>query len=193
MEHSQHMAKQRKSTATVVESDHVDRFLAGLELPGIDLTVEGIVDRIMGISRRIKRSMDETLSGFDLTWGEWTVLGTLRHEESRQASPGELARKHELSSGAMTNRLDRLEEARLIRRIPNADDRRGIVVELTPEGERVWHESVDAQAQKEALITAAALDAGERDELNGFLRRLMLAFERSEGTAGAEGYKPGVS
>jgi hypothetical protein len=39
-------------------------------------------------------------------------------------------------------------------------------------------------------MTAAALDAGERDELNGYLRRLMLAFERSEG---AEGYKPGVS
>ena len=48
---------------------------------GIDLTVEGIVDRIMGIGRRIKRSMDETLSGFDLTWGEWTVLGSLGKEK----------------------------------------------------------------------------------------------------------------
>lgn len=189
MEHSLQMAK-AKQTSEEVESDHVDRFLAGLELPGIDLTVEGIVDRIMGISRRIKRSMDETLSGFDLTWGEWTILGTLRHEESHRASPGELARKHELSSGAMTNRLDRLEEAGFVRRIPNADDRRGVLVELTDEGRRVWHESVDVQAQKEALITAAALDAGERDELNTYLRRLMLAFERSEG---GEGYKPGVS
>jgi DNA-binding MarR family transcriptional regulator len=182
-----------EQTSTAVESDHVDRFLATLELPGIDLTVEGIVDRIMGISRRIKRSMDETLSGFELTWGEWTVLGTLRHEQSHRASPGELARKHELSSGAMTNRLDRLEEAGLVQRLPNADDRRGVVVELTEEGRRVWHESVDAQAQKEALITAAALEASERDELNGYLRRLMLAFERSEGAEGAEGYKPGVS
>jgi DNA-binding MarR family transcriptional regulator len=177
----------------VVETDHIDRFLAGLELPGIDLTVEGIVDRIMGISRRIKRSMDETLSGFDLTWGEWTVLGTLRHEDSHQASPGDLARKHELSSGAMTNRLDRLEAAGFVRRIPNPDDRRGIVVELTDEGKRVWRESVDVQAQKEALITAAALDARERDQLNSHLRRLMLAFERSEGAEGAGGYKPGVS
>jgi DNA-binding MarR family transcriptional regulator len=197
MEHSPDMAKTTK-TATApagdaVETDHVDRFLATLELPGVDLTVEGIVDRIMGISRRLRRSMDDTLSAFELTWGEWTVLGTLRHEPSRRASPGELAKKHELSSGAMTNRLDRLEEAGLIVRVPNADDRRGIVVEITEEGMRVWHESVGVQAEKEALVTAAALDSHEREELNGFLRRLMLSFERSEGAEGKAGYKPGVS
>jgi len=186
------MAKPAKTT-DVVETDHVDRFLATLELPGVDLTVEGIVDRIMGISRRLKRSMDDTLSGFDLTWGEWTVLGTLRHEPSHRASPGELAKKHELSSGAMTNRLDRLEEAGLVVRVPNADDRRGILVEITDEGMRVWHESVGVQAEKEALITSSALDPDERAELNGFLRRLMLSFERSEGAEGKEGYKPGVS
>lgn len=174
------MAKATKTQA--VETDHVDRFLAQLDLSGIDLTVEGIVDRISGISRRIKRSMDETLSGFGLTWGEWTVLGSLVKEKPPyQASPGELARRHELSSGAMTNRLDQLEEAGLVRRVPNANDRRGILVELTEEGHRVWHESVDVQARKEALITAAALDAHEREELNNYLRRLMLAFERVEG------------
>ena len=146
MEHSRDMEKAAntaKATKTVEnatsdETDHVDRFLATLELDGLDLTVEGIVDRIMGISRRIRRSMDDTLSGFDLTWGEWTVLGSLRHEPSHRASPGELAKKHELSSGAMTNRLDRLEEAGLVVRVPNADDRRGILVEITDEGMRVW-------------------------------------------------------
>jgi DNA-binding MarR family transcriptional regulator len=168
----------RTRQATVVEKDHVDRFLEELRLPEIDLTVEGIVDRIMGISRRIKRSMDETLSDFDLTWGEWTVLGSLR--KSGHASPGELARQHELSSGAMTNRLDRLEESGLIRRVPNPEDRRAIVIELTEAGDKVWHESVDVQARKEALIAAAALGAQEREELNNHLRRLMLAFERSE-------------
>jgi len=191
MEHSTDMPKQAQS-AEAVETDHVDRFLATLDLPGVDLTVEGIVDRIMGISRRLRRSMDDTLSAFELTWGEWTVLGTLRHEPSHRASPGELAKKHELSSGAMTNRLDRLEEAGLIMRVPNPEDRRGILVEITDEGMRVWHESVDVQAEKEALITAAALDAHEREELNGFLRRLMMAFERSEGAEGKDGYKPGV-
>jgi DNA-binding MarR family transcriptional regulator len=195
MEHLRDMAKTVKTAKTpeAVETDHIDRFLAMVALPEVDLTIEGIVDRIMGISRRIKRSMDVTLSGFDLTWGEWTVLGSLRHEPSHRASPGELAKKHELSSGAMTNRLDRLEEAGLVVRVPNADDRRGILVEITDEGMRVWHESVGVQAEKEALVTAAALDAGEREELNNLLRRLMLSFERSEGAEGKAGYKPGVS
>jgi DNA-binding MarR family transcriptional regulator len=125
--------------------------------------------------------MDETLSGFGLTWGEWAVLGALGKVGSPfRLSPGELARKHELSSGAMTNRLDRLEEARLVRRVPNVEDRRGVLVELTDEGHRVWRESVDVQARKEALVAAAALDARQREELNNHLRRLMLAFERSE-------------
>jgi len=193
MEHSPDMAKAKTAQASdAVETDHVDRFLATLELPGLDLTVEGIVDRIMGISRRIRRTMDDTLSGFDLTWGEWTVLGSLRHEPSHRVSPGELAKKHELSSGAMTNRLDRLEEAGLVVRVPNADDRRGILVEITDEGMRVWNESVGVQAEKEALVTSAALDGSEREELNNLLRRLMLSFERSEGALGKEGYKPGV-
>ena len=58
---------------------------------------------------------------------------------------------------------------------------------------RVWHESVGVQAEKEALVTGAALDASERQELNNLLRRLMLSFERSEGAEGKEGYKPHVS
>lgn len=163
------------------ELDHVDRFLAQLPLPGIDLTIEGIVDRIMGISRRIRKSMDETLGGFGLTWGEWGVLGSLvKVGPPYRVPPGEIARQQELSSGAMTNRLDQLEQAGFVRRIPNPDDRRSVLVELTDEGHRIWRESVDAQAQKEALVTGAALDAGQREELNNHLRRLMLAFERSE-------------
>lgn len=167
------------SGAETPPRDHIDRFLDELALPGLDLTVEGIVDRVMGISRRIKRTMDETLSGFDLTWGEWTVLGSLAKAKS-PLSPGELSRKHELSSGAMTNRLDRLEEAGLVRRIPNADDRRGVLIEITDEGSRLWRESVGAQAKKEALITEAALDQHEREELNNYLRRLMIAFEQTD-------------
>jgi DNA-binding MarR family transcriptional regulator len=185
MEHSSDMPKRADTNVEVesnVEIDHVDRFLAQLDHPAIDLTVEGIVDRIMGISRRLKRSMDETLSGFDLSWGEWSVLGTLRRDTTHRASPSDLARKHELSTGAMTNRLDRLEEAGLVRRVPNPDDRRGVLVELTDEGTRVWDESVGVQAEKESLVTSAALDPSEREELNTFLRRLMIAFERSEGS-----------
>ena len=173
------MAKTPAKTVEALETDHVDRFLATLELPGVDMTVEGIVDRIMGISRRLKRSMDDTLSGFDLTWGEWTVLGTLRHEPTHRASPGELAKKHELSSGAMTNRLDRLEKAGLVSRLPDPDDRRGVIIELTGEGEKRWVATAREQAAYENLI-GKALNKREKEQLNSLLRRLMLEFERVE-------------
>ena len=80
----------------------------------------------------------------------------------------------------MTNRLDKLEAAGLVHRLPNPDDRRGIQVELTERGLATWQESVGVQARKEALI-ASALREGEKEQLNALLRRLMLAFERGEG------------
>src|SRR5581483_5649576 len=145
------------SRATETQKDHVDRFLESIreELPDLDLTVEGIVDRINGLSRRIKRMMEETLSERSLTWGEWKVLGILRRSPGRRRSPGYLAVHAELSSGATTNRLDRLESAGLIRRLPDPNDRRGVVVELTHEGSKAYEESTAAQAAKESLIASA--------------------------------------
>jgi DNA-binding MarR family transcriptional regulator len=164
------------------EHDHVDRFLKefGESFPSVDLTVEGIVDRINGLNRRILREMEETLQDFDLTFGEYKVLGSLRRAgPPYRRSPGELAKQEELSSGAMTNRLDRLEQAGLVRRIPDLSDRRSVQVELTEEGKRVWEEAFAAQAEKEALV-ASALGSREKEELNALLRRMMLAFEQRE-------------
>jgi DNA-binding MarR family transcriptional regulator len=159
--------------------DSVDRYLAswGEQLPEIDLEVEGIVDRIMALSRRLQRMMENTLSEFGLTFGEWSVLAHLRRiGPPHTRSPGELARHGGLSSGAMTNRLDRLEEAGFVRRHPDPDDRRSIQVELTEDGHRVVGETIGAQAAKESVV-AAALGERERQELNTFLRRLMLALD----------------
>ena len=173
---------------TIKQEDHVDRFLEEIRdrLPVLDLRVEGIVDRINGLSRRIKRMMEETLTERSLTWGEWKVLGLLRHSnDSYRRSPGFLAVHAELSSGAMTNRLDRLEEAGLIRRLPDPSDRRGIQVELTEAGIRAYDESTAAQAAKEALVTSA-LNTKEKDELNALLRRLMLVAEQLDAQQGPE-------
>ena len=59
------------------ERDHVDRFLEENDLPGIDLEVEGIVDRINGLRRRFNRMLDETLVEFGLSEGEWKALNQL--------------------------------------------------------------------------------------------------------------------
>jgi DNA-binding MarR family transcriptional regulator len=165
------------------ERDHIDRFLDTIRerLPMLDPEVEGIVDRIGGLQRRFKRAMDETLDEFDLDWSEYKLLSLLTREgEVYRSSPGKLARIMELSSGAMTNRLDRLEQAGLVRRLPDPDDRRGILVELTPEGKRVYEDAVGVQGRKESLV-ASALSVSEKKQLNALLRRLMIEFERAEG------------
>jgi DNA-binding MarR family transcriptional regulator len=164
------------------QQDHVDRFLETIHfvLPDLDLEVEGIVDRIAGLSRRIHRSMDETLAEFGLDSAEHKALSTLAQAgPPYRSAPGKLAKRMDLSSGAMTNRLDRLEQAGLIRRLPDPDDRRGVVVELTDEGRRLYQQAVGVQAKKEALVTAA-LNEREKKQLHSLLRRLMLEFERRE-------------
>jgi len=167
--------------AETAEQDHIDRWLEEIrdQLPRLDLTVEGIVDRIGGISRRIKRMLDETLDEHNLSSGEWHALGSLSRAANGRRTAGELASKMELSSAAMTNRLDRLEKAGLVRRIPDERDRRSVQIEVTDEGRALYERTVDAQAAKEAIV-AEALTAEQQDELNGLLRRLMLAFERRE-------------
>jgi DNA-binding MarR family transcriptional regulator len=167
------------------ERDHVDRWLESAwleEIPNLDFAVEGIVDRMSGLSRRFKRSLNETLAEHGLSWEEWEVLGALRRAGPPfRRSAGELAKISELSSGAMTNRLDRLEEAGLVKRLADPNDRRGVLVELTKAGQKAWLESTGAEAAREALIAAALTDR-EKEQLNALLRRLMLEFERREGT-----------
>ncbi len=160
--------------------DHIDRFLDDIHLvlPELDREVEGIVDRIDGLSRRLRKTMDETLSEFGLDAGEHKMLSILAQGgEPFRSSPGRLAQQMELSSGAMTNRLDRLEQAGLIRRLPDPGDRRGVVVELTDDGRDTYRRAVGAQATKEALVTAA-LEQDEKVQLNTLLRKLMLEFEQ---------------
>ena len=165
------------------EQDHVDSWLevAWLEdMPFLDLEVEGIVDRMNGLNRRIRRRLDAVIAEHGLTYEEWHVLGALRQAGPPfRRSAGSLAKRTELSSGAMTNRLDRLEEAGLVRRRPDPNDRRGVVIEMTEKGRETYERAVGVQAKKEELVTSA-LDDGEKKQLNDLLRRLMLEFERRE-------------
>jgi len=165
------------------ERDHVDRWLeeSWLEgIPNLDLEVEGIIQRMNGITRRIRRSHKEALAEHGLTWEEWDVLGALRRAgPPHKRSAGKLAKFAELSSGAMTNRLDRLEKAGYVERLPDPDDRRGVLVQLTKAGVEKWLEATGAEAKRENLITGA-LNKTEKEQLNVLLRRLMLELERRE-------------
>ena len=103
------------------------------------------------------------------------ILRQLAMEDlPHRSSPGKLAKRDGLSSGAMTNRLDQL-EAGLVKRLPDLDDRRALHVELTDKGHKLWADSLSAQA-KEAQL-AAALDERELAQLNKLLRKVLTGLE----------------
>jgi len=146
------------------------------EIPGLDRLTEGIVERIQNLARYLDHSMETTLAEFGLDRRTHRVLARLRYQgPPYQLSAGQLAEGLGLSSGAMTNRLDRLEAAGLVRRLPDPDDRRGVLVEPTKAGHAAWDRATDTQAGREALI-ASALTKAEKEQLHSLLRRLMRAF-----------------
>ncbi len=170
------MARARRSH----ERDRVDSWLEEVTplLPAsIDLTVEGIVDRIHGIDWRIRKMLDETLEDQGLTIGDWKVLTSLRWAKPNRRSAGELARQADLTSGTMTARLDHLEGEGLVRRLRDPDDRRSVLVELTDKGRRRLEQAMGVQAEKEKLL-AAALAPKEMEQLNALLRRVMISVEQ---------------
>ena len=160
------------------EPDGIDRKLDVImrELPSLDRETEGIVDRVIALHRLFRTAHNTTLEELGTTWEDWKVLCALRYAgEPYRTSPGRLAHHLELSSGAVTARLDKMESRGLLRRLPDPEDRRGVQVEITVEGRALWEECVGVQAEKEMLV-ASALSEAEKLELNDLLRRLIHAF-----------------
>jgi DNA-binding MarR family transcriptional regulator len=147
----------------------------------IDPQVEGVVDRMSAIDKHISRAFDDTLARHGLSHGEYKLLLRLstRSAEHRM-SAGDLSRALLLSSGAMTNRLDRLESAGLVRRVRDPRDRRGVLVELTPAGKEQIDAAVTEQAAKE-IDVLSALSAKELASLNGLLRKVLVSLEARAG------------
>ncbi len=172
-------------TTTKEDRDRLDDMLLvwAREIPNLDSLTEGIVERIQILSKKFNQSMDATLAESDLDRHSFHLLGKLRSAGAPyRRSAGQLADQMHLSSGAMTNRLDRMEDAGLIRRLPDPNDRRGTLVEPTKAGHAAWDKAVGTQAQTEKLI-ASTLSQREREELHRLLRGLMRAFpEKAHGT-----------
>jgi DNA-binding MarR family transcriptional regulator len=146
------------------------------EIPDLEPLTEGIIERIQILAANFNLSMDETLAEFGLERRHYWLLVRLRgYGPPYRTSAGQLANDMRLSSGAMTNRLDRMEAAGLIRRLPDPNDRRGTLVEPTEEGHAAWERAAGTQARREALLSSVLSEA-ERRQLHDLLRTLMSAF-----------------
>jgi DNA-binding MarR family transcriptional regulator len=162
-----------------MESDPVDKILAQWhrERPDLDVSPMGIIGRIGRLAKHLERAIQETFAEFSLTVGEFDVLATLRRSgQPFQLSPTELFNTLMVSSGTMTHRIDRLEQAELVRRIPEPSDRRGTRIELTDKGLNVIEKAVEAHVVNEHRVIGV-LESSEREVLTQLLRKLLVSFE----------------
>jgi DNA-binding MarR family transcriptional regulator len=165
------------SKYTDARVDEIDRLVAdwNRERPNLDVSASHTLTRITRLALLQAASFAPVFARYGLTWGEHLVLAALRRAgRPFRMTPTKLFSSLLLSSGAMTNRLDRLEEMGLVRRLPDPSDRRGRLVELTAKGRQVVERAVvDHIADEERLI--APLTRSERRRLAELLRKLLLS------------------
>ncbi|KWR88115.1 MarR family winged helix-turn-helix transcriptional regulator [Cupriavidus sp. IDO] len=163
-------------------ADHVDAILAqwARERPDLDVSPMGLIGRLGRLNRHTGRAVEAALAETGLSPWEFDVLATLRRSgEPYALSPGALIESLMITSGTMTNRLDHLERAGLIRRQPNPEDRRGLLIELTAAGRERVDRALEIHVANEHRLLEA-LSAAERAQLAGLLRRWLLAFEPAD-------------
>jgi len=156
--------------------DMIDRLLeAWREVrPDLDPSPLGLVGRVIVLAQHLEESVEDALAKHNLTLGQFDILATLRRRGPRGGlTPSQLLESVMLSSGGMTARLDKLEEAGLTIRTPDADDRRMVVIELTPKGKRVI-DAATATRFAEAKASLPSLNAGEMQTLTSLLRRWLV-------------------
>lgn len=152
------------------------------EWPQIEPQVEAIVDAVGDADRRLKRSAVDTLRELGLSHGEFRVLMQL---VGGQRSHGQLTRALLVSTGTMTNRLDRLDSAGLVRRHPDPGDRRGVLVELTEKGRSTLDRYIDVEADRERQLLGG-LNGRDRAALVELLAKLLWSLEPGEARPMAE-------
>ncbi|MDQ3222192.1 MAG: MarR family transcriptional regulator [Gemmatimonadota bacterium] len=165
-------------------NDAVDEILRqwSVERPDLDVSAMGVFGRLSRAARMLGRSLAQTFGRYGLNGGEFDVLATLRRAGGPYGlTPTDLYRSMMLSSAAMTNRIDRLEERGLVAREPDPDDRRGVRIRLTNEGFELIDGAVTAHVEGEERLLAA-LSEEERQHLAELLGKLMLSMQARQQT-----------
>lgn len=161
-------------------TDSVDRIIKtwAERDPGLDTSPLEVVGRLLLCAGHLERAIVAALQPFALSFGDFDVLNTLRRRggDEEGTNPRDLARSALITSGAMTSRLDRLERAGLVERRPDPSDRRGVLVHLTGQGERLAEQSLHAVlAADEAFLEP--LSPRQRDSVAAALKQLLLRSE----------------
>ncbi|HEV8063959.1 MAG TPA: MarR family transcriptional regulator [Acidimicrobiales bacterium] len=146
--------------------------------PIIDPDVEAIVCRVEMAQRHFERAAVDTRDALELAPGELKILLRLARGARSQ---GEIAKSLLVSTGTMTNQLDKLEAAGRIVRLPDPNDRRGKLVEMTAKGHEALDTYINVQAQRERQLTSK-LSPEDRRLLSDLLRKLLASVAEDPAT-----------
>jgi DNA-binding MarR family transcriptional regulator len=159
--------------------DEVDRLVAAWrrELPDLDVSPFEVLSRITRLARHLDRARRLVFAAHDLEPWEFDVLTALRRTgQPYELSPGRLLTQTLVTSGTMTNRVDRLATKGLVERRPEPADRRGVRVRLTDDGQKRVDAALAGLLDHERALLAGLPD-DDRARLAGLLRRLVMPFD----------------
>ncbi|MEV6770984.1 MarR family transcriptional regulator [Nocardia sp. NPDC051030] len=144
--------------------------------PDVDVSPMEIMARLTRLSRILDHEFRTFFAAHKLEFWEFDVLATLRRSNDENGlTAGALNKAAMVTSGAITNRLDRLAAKDLVKRIPDPTDRRAVRVHLTPKGRALVDELLPLHVANEQRLLKD-LDASDRDQLAGLLRALSESF-----------------
>jgi DNA-binding MarR family transcriptional regulator len=160
-------------------SDEVDELVAAwrVQRPDLDVAPLQVLSRVSRLARHLDIARRGAFAAHDLEAWEFDVLSALRRAGPPfQLTPGALLRATLVTSGTMTNRIDRLAAAGLVRREPDPRDRRGVLVTLSERGQAVVDAALtDLLDREQALL--ARLGEDQRQQLADLLRTLLAPFD----------------
>jgi DNA-binding MarR family transcriptional regulator len=160
-------------------SDEVDELVAAwrVQRPDLDVAPLQVLSRVSRLARHLDIARRGAFAAHDLEAWEFDVLSALRRAGPPfQLTPGTLLRATLVTSGTMTNRIDRLAAAGLVRREPDPRDRRGVLVTLSERGQTVVDAALtDLLDREQALL--AGLGDDQRQQLADLLRTLLAPFD----------------
>lgn len=160
-------------------ADDVDRIVEAWqrERPDLDVAPLHILSRVSRLARHLDRARGAAFAKHGLEGWGFDVLSALRRAGAPyELSPGQLVAQTLVTSGTMTNRVDRLAARGLVGRGPDPSDRRGVKVTLTAAGRAVVDAAMADLLDRERILLAQ-LPLSEQDNLSEFLRRLLSPFE----------------
>jgi DNA-binding MarR family transcriptional regulator len=173
------MATSVRTAAAAPVSDEVDDIVARWrkERPDLDVAPLEVLSRVSRLAKHLDRARRAAFAAHGLEAWEFDVLSALRRQGvPYQLSPGALLRSTLVTSGTMTNRIDRLAAAGLVRRDKDPQDKRGVLVRLTDAGQATVDAALSALLDRERELLDG-LDRRQQTDLAALLRVLLAPFD----------------